>query len=97
MPHTGLALSVCAALSMVVAMGLETAEPRPAEGSGGGEGLAGHICSDCGRPGATLRRDDAADEEHWFHEECWADLAAFLAGKDGAGRGDDAEAGHAAR
>ena len=88
-----LGVSVCAALSMVVAMGLETAEPRPAEGSGGGEGLAGHICSDCGRPGATLRRDDAADEEHWFHEECWADLAAFLAGKDGAGRGDDAEAG----
>lgn len=30
-----------------------------------------HECTECGELGATLRRDDAADEEHWFHPAYW--------------------------
>lgn len=40
-----------------------------------------HRCTDCGKPGATLRRDDAADVEHWWHPKCWAAFRAWLSGK----------------
>lgn len=39
-------------------------------------------CTECGKPGATLRKDDAADEEHWFHVECWKDFMWWLSGHD---------------
>lgn len=92
-----LGVSVGAAISMAIALGLEAVESRPAAQAEGGGELADHTCSDCGRPGATLRRDDAADEEHWFHEECWDDVAAFLSGKGSASRDDGAGADHVAR
>jgi hypothetical protein len=27
-------------------------------------------CTECGKEGADLRRDDAGNNEHWFHPEC---------------------------
>lgn len=44
---------------------------------------AAKVCTECGKTGATLRRDDAADEEHWFHIECWKDFMWWLAGHNG--------------
>ena len=43
------------------------------------------ICTECGKSGATLRRDDAADEKHWFHPACWKRFMRWLGGED-AGR-----------
>lgn len=37
-----------------------------------------HVCSDCDEGGATVRMDDAADEEHWFHPACRDELLSFL-------------------
>jgi hypothetical protein len=41
-----------------------------------------HRCTECGNPGATLRRLDAADHVHWFHLKCWRALCRWLAGHD---------------
>lgn len=41
------------------------------------------ICTECGKRGATLRRDDASGEEHHFHAACWREFAWWLAGHRG--------------
>jgi hypothetical protein len=37
-------------------------------------------CTKCGKWGATLRRHDAANAEHWFHTQCWRAFCAWLSG-----------------
>lgn len=85
-----LGVSHGAVVSMAVAIGLEAMETSASAGQEGGEATGSHVCSECGSDGATLRRDDAADEEHWFHPSCWESVMSFLSGK-----GEPAEVVHA--
>lgn len=36
-------------------------------------------CTECGKPGARVRRLDAADHVHYFHLACWRKMLAWLA------------------
>ena len=40
-------------------------------------------CTECGKDGATENHEDAADEEHWFHKDCWQDFVAWVCGHNG--------------